>query len=217
MSELPSDDRGWFQLVLANQPPLWRLYAEAVGGEIVTEGDVQGTVVASSPNRSFFNSVFYEDPEHLIEMLPRLAETYEAAGVNAWTVWIPAEDERARGALSEAGHVLDATPRAMGFELSELSIPEADPELEIRSEMDMDSIRQINETAYGYAPGDFPPMEPLPETTAYLASLNGDTVGTALTWDRAPDTEVTFVATSPAGSSAMLWRPSGRRASWHRP
>jgi GNAT superfamily N-acetyltransferase len=197
VSELPSDDRGWFALVLENQPPLWRLYADAMGGEIVTEADVQAAVVPGSPNRSFFNSVFYEDPEHLIELIPRLAENYEAAGVNAWTVWIPADDGRARDALAEAGHVLDATPRAMGLELSALNSPDPDPELEIRTEMDMDAIRVINETAYGYAHGDFPPMKPLPDTTAYLASLNGETVATTLTWDRDPDTEITFVATLP--------------------
>lgn len=197
MSALPSDDRGWFELVLENQPPLWRLYVEACGGELFTDGDVQAAIVAASPNRSFFNSVFYSDTDHLVELLPHLAEVYEDAGVNAWTVWIPAEDQRARDALSEAGHVLDATPRAMGFELSALDVPEPDPALEIRAEMDMELIRVINETAYGYAAGDFPPMEQMPDTAVYLASLNGETIGTALTWDRGADTEVTFVATLP--------------------
>jgi GNAT superfamily N-acetyltransferase len=197
MSELPSDDRGWFELVLGNQPPLWRLYVDAAGGEVFEEGDVQAAIVAASPNRSFFNSVFYENTDHMIELIPRLTEVYEGAGVNAWTVWIPAEDERAQTALSDAGHVLDATPRAMGFALSDLEPPDPDPELEIRAEMDMEAIQQINETAYGYAPGDFPPIEPLPDTTAYLASLGGETVGTTLTWDRGPDTEITFVATLP--------------------
>ena len=197
MSSLPADDRGWFELVLGNQPPLWRLYVEAAGGEIFTDGDIQAAIVAASPDRSFFNSVFYSDTEHLLDSLPRLAERYEESGVNAWTVWIPAEDERARAGLSEAGHVLDATPRAMGFELSELNLPEPDPSIEMRSEMDMELVRLINETAYGVPPGDFPPMKPLPDTEAFLASLDGDAVGTTLTWDRGDDTEVTFVATLP--------------------
>jgi GNAT superfamily N-acetyltransferase len=197
VSSLPSDDRGWFELVLANQPPLWRLYADACGGEVLTEGDVQAAIIAASPNRSFFNSVFYEDTDHLLDLLPQLAEAYEGAGVNAWTVWIPAEDERARSGLEAAGHVLDATPRAMGFELTELQVPDPDPEIEIREEMDMELIRRINETAYGFPDGDFPPMDPLPGTTAYLAALDGETVATTLTWDRGLDTEVTLVATLP--------------------
>jgi GNAT superfamily N-acetyltransferase len=197
MSSLPVDDRGWFELVLSNQPPLWRLYVEAFGGEVLQDGDIQAAIVPASPNRSFFNSVFYEDSERLVDALPRLAEVYDEAGVNAWTVWIPADDERARRGLADAGHVLDATPKAMGFELSDLRSPDADPELEIRTEMDMEIIRQINETAYGFPPGDFPPMTPMPDTEAYLASVDGTTVGTALVWDRSPDAEVTFVATLP--------------------
>lgn len=197
MESLPTDDRGWFDLVLANQPPLWRLYVDACGGEVFEEGDLQAAIVPQSPDRSFFNSVFYSDTDHLVDALPSLREHYDDAGVNAWTVWIPAEDERARAALSEAGHVLDATPRAMGFELADLNLPEPDPAIEIRVEMDMELVRQINETAYGYPAGDFPPMEPLPETEAYLASLDGETVATVLTWDRGPDTEITFVATLP--------------------
>ncbi|HEX9314729.1 MAG TPA: GNAT family N-acetyltransferase, partial [Actinomycetota bacterium] len=166
-------------------------------GEVLADEDIQAAIIPASPNRSFFNSVFYEDPEHLIDALPRLAEAYDEAGINAWTVWIPADDERARAGLAEAGHVLDATPRAMGFELSDLRVPGPDPELQVRTEMDMELIRLINETAYGFPAGDFPPMTPLPDTEAYLASFDGETVATTLVWDRGPDVEVTFVATLP--------------------
>jgi GNAT superfamily N-acetyltransferase len=197
VSSLPSDDRGWFQLVLGNQPPLWELYTKACGGEVLREGDVHAAIVPASPNRSFFNSVFYEDTGRLVDALPRLAEAYDAAGVNAWTVWIPAEDEGARSALAEAGHVLDATPRAMAIELSGLRLPDPDPELEIRMDMDMELLRVINETAYGFPEGDFPPMTEMPDTAGYLASLNGTTVGTTLAWDRGEDVEITFVATLP--------------------
>jgi GNAT superfamily N-acetyltransferase len=197
MASLPTDDRGWFELVLENQPPLWRLYVQACGGEVFTDGDTQAAIIPGSPNRSFFNSVFYEDSEQLVDSLPRLAAAYDRAGVNAWTVWIPAEDEVARAALEEAGHVLDATPRAMGFELSKLQVPESDPELEIRSEMDMESLRSINETAYGYPAGDFPPIAPMPDTEVFLADLDGSTVGTVVTYDRGEDSEITMVATLP--------------------
>jgi GNAT superfamily N-acetyltransferase len=197
VSGVPADDRAWFELVLSNQPPLWKLLVESVGGELLIEGDVQAAIIPASPNRSFFNSVFYEDPEHLAELLPRLAEAYDDAGVNAWTVWIPATDDTAKAGLGAGGHVLDATPRAMSIELSDLRVPETDPELQIRHESDMEAVRWINEVAYGYAPGDFPPMAPMPDTEVYLASLEGETVCTALLWDRGEDTEVTFIATLP--------------------
>ena len=197
MSGLPTDDRGWFELVLSNQSPLWRLMAEACGGGVWADGDLQAALVPASPNRSFFNSVFYGDTERLLDSLPRLAEAYDRAGVNAWTVWVPATDQRARAGLEEAGHVLDATPRAMGFELSALRTPDPDPELEMREEMDMELLRQINETAYGYPPGDFPPIAPMPGTEVYLASIDGETVGSTLVWAPGEDAEITFVATLP--------------------
>ena len=197
MSGLPTDDRGWFDLVLSNQPPLWKLMAEACGGGVWTDGDLQAALVPASPNRSFFNSVFYRGTDGMLETLPRLAEAYNEAGVNAWTVWVPADDERAREGLEAAGHKLDATPRAMGFELSELQMPNPDPELEIHEETDMELLRQINETAYGYPPGDFPPIAPMPGTEVYLASLDGETVCSTLVWAPGEDAEITFVATLP--------------------
>src|SRR5262245_58258193 len=133
---VPGDDRGWFDLVLGNQPALWRLYAEVADGEVITEDGVQATIIPGSPNRSFFNAVFYEDTESLIARLPALAEAYEQAGVKAWTVFTPASDERAGQALGEAGHALDAQPRAMGVSLDQLTLPDPDPELEIRTGMD---------------------------------------------------------------------------------
>ena len=78
MSGLPTDDRGWFELVLSNQPPLWQLMAEACGGGVWADGDLQAALVPASPNRSFFNSVFYGDTDGLLESLPRLAEAYDA-------------------------------------------------------------------------------------------------------------------------------------------
>jgi GNAT superfamily N-acetyltransferase len=194
---LPTDDRGWFELVLGNQAPLWRLLAEACGGRVLEIGDAQAAIVPASPNRSFFNSVFYEDTGAMLEALPRLAEAYDEAGVNAWTVWTPAADEVAGAGLAAAGHALDAEPRAMSLELAELRVPEPDPDLRIRSEMDLETSRLINETAYGYPPGDFPPMEPLPDTELFLAELVGETIGTTLVLDRGPDCEITFVATLP--------------------
>jgi GNAT superfamily N-acetyltransferase len=99
--------------------------------------------------------------------------------------------------LKGAGHVLDATPRAMGLELSELNLPDDDPELEIRVEADMELVRWINEVAYGYPPGDFPPMAEMPDTESYLADLDGETVAATTLWVPGDDAEVTFVAVLP--------------------
>ena len=181
MSGLPTDDRGWFELVLSNQPPLWQLMAEACGGGVWADGDLQAALVPASPNRSFFNSVFYGDTERLLDT-PAAARARPTTrpGSTPGPSGCRRRMSGRRPACEEAGHVLDATPRAMGFELSGLRVPDPDPELEIREEMDMELLRAINETAYGYPPGDFPPIAPMPGTEAYLASLDGETVGVAL-------------------------------------
>jgi GNAT superfamily N-acetyltransferase len=198
---LPADDRGWFELVLSNQAPLWRMLAEACGGSFNEDGDVKAAIVPQSPNRSFFNSVWYEDTARMTAALPELAAAYDEANVNAWAVWVPEADREAQAALEAAGHVLDSWPRTMGLDLADLRTPDPDPQLEIteqaEEEMDMEALRSINETAYGYAPGDFPPMSPMPGTMLYLAALDGETVGTTVTWERGDDCEITLVATLP--------------------
>ena len=97
VSGLPTDDRGWFELVLSNQPPLWQLMAEACGGGVWADGDLQAALVPASPNRSFFNSVFYGDTERLLDAPAAACEAYDEAGVNAWTVWVPATDDAGEG------------------------------------------------------------------------------------------------------------------------
>jgi len=70
-------------------------------------------------------------------------------------------------------------------------------ELQIRSEIDMEALVRINQVAYGYAPGDVPPMSPMADAKVFLADLGGETVGTMATYDRGEDSEITFVATLP--------------------
>ena len=71
------------------------------------------SVTPAVPERSLPNSVVYESQEALIAALPELARHYDEAGIAAWTVWTPEEDEQAAAALRDAGHALDADPAAM--------------------------------------------------------------------------------------------------------
>jgi len=194
---VPTDPAAWLQLVRDSMPPFWRVLAEGTGGGVWESHGVSAAIVPGSPKRSFFNSVLYADPAPLIDSIDGLAAAYADAGIEAWTVWVPEGDTEVAEALEAAGHRLDATPRAMAIELSGLRLPDPDPELEIRMDMDMELLRVINETAYGFPEGDFPPMTEMPDTAGYLASLNGTTVGTTLAWDRGEDVEITFVATLP--------------------
>ncbi|MSO41923.1 MAG: GNAT family N-acetyltransferase [Solirubrobacterales bacterium] len=195
----PADDAGWFRLVYDNQPHWWAGLAEACGGRsLVEEGGVHAAVVPACPERSFFNGVHYSDTAALLAALPRLAASYDEAPVDAWTVWIPETDSRAAAALEGAGHVLDAEPQAMALELDELRPTHADPSLEIREEVNLDLLRELNEIAYGYPDGQFPPMAlAWSDARFYFGGFGGETVSCLMTWDRGANTEITFVATLP--------------------
>jgi GNAT superfamily N-acetyltransferase len=196
---VPRDDAGWLELIRAGMAPLWRLLAEGSGGSVWTGDGTLASIIPSSPERSVFNSVFYEDGERLIASLDRVADAYEEAGIRAWTVWVPEADRTTAAALEEAGHVFDAEPRAMAMSLSELRAPEPDSAIEIQEELDMPEVARLNEIAYGWPPGEFGAVAgaEFPGTHAYFGSLGGETVGTVVVWDHGDDSEIAWVATLP--------------------
>jgi len=196
---IPRGYGGWLELIRAGMAPFWRLLAEGSGGSVWTGVGTLASIIPSSPERSVFNSVFYEDGERLIASLDRIADAYDEAGIRAWTVWVPEADRTTAAALEEAGHVFDAEPRAMAMALSELRAPEPDPAIEIREELDMPEVGRLNEIAYGWQPGEFGAVAAaeIPDTRAYFGAIDGETVGTVVVWDHADDTEVAWVATLP--------------------
>jgi GNAT superfamily N-acetyltransferase len=196
----PTDDGGWLDLVRSSMPPFWRLLAESTGGRVWERDGVTAAIVPGSPKRSFFNSVLYEDPEPMVASIEELERVYTEAGVEAWTVWVPEADLAVAKALEEAGHRLDATPRAMAMPLGGLRAPEPDPQLEIREEPGYELVSAINEVAYGFAPGEFPVMRgDLSALRTYLGSIDGETVACAGAFTHGTDCEIVFVAVLPEG------------------
>jgi GNAT superfamily N-acetyltransferase len=197
---IPTDDGGWLGLARSSMPPFWRLVAERTGGWIWERDGVLASVVPASPQRSFFNSVLYEDAEAMIAAIDQLAAAYDEAGIAAWTVWVPEADSAVATALKEAGHMLDATPRAMAMAVADLRAPDPDSELEIREEADHELVARINEVAYGFPPGDFPPFTgEIPELRTYFGSIGGKTVGCAGALAHGADCEIVYVAVLPEG------------------
>src|SRR4051794_25210925 len=132
----PTDDGGWLDLVREGMPPFWRLLADATGGRVWERQGLTAAIVPGSPKRSFFNSVLYEHPDAMVGSIDELSRAYREAGVEAWTVWVPEADIAVAQALEDAGHRLDARPRAMAMPLGDLREPDPDPGLEIREEPD---------------------------------------------------------------------------------
>jgi ribosomal protein S18 acetylase RimI-like enzyme len=197
---IPADHPSWLELVRSSMPPFWRLLAESTGGGVWEGNGVFAAIVPGSPHRSFFNSVLYQNPEAMIASIDNLSAAYAGAGVEAWTVWVPEADVAVGEALEAAGHHRDATPRAMAMATGELRPPEPDPALEIREEADPELLSKLNEIAYGYAPGDFPPMRgELPGLRSYFAAAQGETLGCAASYAHGSDCEIVFVAVLPEG------------------
>jgi GNAT superfamily N-acetyltransferase len=199
MSPVPASGAEWKRLIRVGQPPFWRTLAELSGGSAFARDGFTACVFPGVPNRSIFNSVFYEDGDALLGALDEIAAAYEDGGVNAWTVWVPEEDTGVAAALAAAGHVDDAQPRDMGMELAELREPEGEAGFEIRAAYDMPAMAKLNEVAYGWAPGEFGSM-PKDEMTGlrpYFADLEGETVGTVATWPNGSDVTIQWVAVLP--------------------
>jgi GNAT superfamily N-acetyltransferase len=161
---------------------------------------VVASVVPACPARSLFNSVHYSDPVALRDALDELEELYAAAGVRAWTVWVPGTDRETADALSSRGHALDGSPRAMGVALAALG--EAPPQpagLEITVGEGSDAGR-LNDLAYGYEAEAFaaalrqPTVPPVEWTYGFI---DGEACGVVGAIEAEGDLVITAVATRP--------------------
>ncbi len=205
---VPSGDEQWARLVRDGMPPCWGLIAEGSGGSVWERGGVAATIVPKAPDRSIFNSVFYEDAGELLDSLGDIATAYEEAGVRAWTVWVPEQDEEAAAGLKAAGHSYDGAPRYMGMPLAELREPEGERDFEISEREDYAELARINEVAYGYPPGDYVAVAeaPMPGIRMYFAELEGEPVCTLGIWPHGSDAVVIWVATLPEARNRGIAR-----------
>lgn len=179
---------------------------------LIREQGLLAAVSPAAPQRSLFNSVYYEDPAVLARELDRLGETYDAHGISAWTVWVPDEDRATARMLADRGHLLDAEPRAMAMPLADLaSASPAPPGIE-PSPCDAPTAAELNDRAYGYGPDGF--RAGLCDKTAirwHGARAGEEVVGCIGTIDVGDDCCVTGVATPPEHQGRgiagwLLWR-----------
>jgi GNAT superfamily N-acetyltransferase len=196
---VPADDAGWVALNRAGMPPCWRALAEGSGGSVWERDGVLAAVVPKAPERSVFNSVFYERPEALLASLDELAALYKREGIAAWTVWVPEGDAGVGPVLESAGHSFDGEPRYMGMALAELREPGRPAGVNLREGDDYAELARINEIAYGYPPGDFAAVAdpPRPEARLWFADEGGEAVSALGIWQHAGDAIVIWVATLP--------------------
>ncbi len=182
------------------------LELELFGGasELASVLRFPGVVAArcpSTPERSVFNSVLAVDAGALTAAVEPLAAAYREAGVRAWTVWVPDHDRQSAALLAARGHVLDASPRSMGLELSGLRPPTRSlpPGAELVAG-DLPAIARINDLAYGIeGAGWSAAIERTPNlaTHSAMATIGGEPAAGAIVLEGDDDACVTAIATLP--------------------
>lgn len=122
---------------------------------LIRRDGLLAAVTPATPQRSLFNSVFYDDPAALAGEVESLTEAYDSRGIDAWTVWVPDEDRETARLLAARGHALDAAPRAMAMELA-APVGEAPVPAGIEpGPMQPALAAELNDRAYGYGEDGF--------------------------------------------------------------
>ena len=127
----------------------------APSSRLIWREGLVASLTPASPQRSLFNSIFLEEPAALAREYEALAETYDGAGVRAWTVWVTDEDRASAEFLGDRGHLLDAAPRAMAMELRRLPEVPAAPAGVEPGPCDAPTAAELNDRAYGYGEDGF--------------------------------------------------------------
>lgn len=180
--------------------PFVRMFGGGPGSKVIDRDGVVACVVPASPNRSLLNTIWFdrERPERLIAEIESIRDEFEAAGVNAWSVWIQDGDEAAETVVQEYGLTLDSKPLAMGAAFDELDLS-ADTSL-VSAHWDMAEVARINELGYELPAGVFRAIKEMPRPDGahcFIAEQDGRAVSTVITFDDGDDLGIYWVATEP--------------------
>lgn len=199
----------------------YRWIATGGGGASLVElaGGVQACITPAVPERSIVNGVVYSDPQAAAAALDELAAAYDAAAVEAWTVWVQPGDGALADALAAAGHVLDAQPIAMGAALADLDLDDRVP-LDLAASPTWDAVASINDVAYGLQPssgfGRALRNVAADDARAYVALVDGEPAASTVALIHGDDCSITLVATLPRmrgrGLASGLMRRALREA-----
>lgn len=205
-----------YERMLNSMRAFFRLVGRSSDRAHVIELDgVLGCVCPKVPARSLPNSVVYESQEAVIAAIPELAQRYDEAGIDAWTVWVPEDDTDVVSALGDAGHKLDADPAAMTMDLAGLSDP---PDVDHREGDELlPTVASINDRAYrfeGTPFADFTSQQPPGVTRDYVAYLDGEPASALVILECDGDASVWDVATLPEARGRGLAGGLMHRALW---
>src|SRR4051812_45229445 len=206
--------------MLHRQQPSQRAFYRALArgsaeAELLELPGVQATLVPVRPWFSIFNSVFYDRPEDLERAHSHLTAAYEAAGVHAWTVWVPPGDDRTPSLLESRGHRVDSTPMLFAASIRSLDLrPTIDLELEQNATWKL--VAELNDSAHGVLQpwsmaAVFETMHD-PASRLYVARHDDTPAGALVAREHDGDCYFWFVATAPKARDRGIARELMRHA-----
>jgi GNAT superfamily N-acetyltransferase len=191
------DDREGWRRLLASLAQWSRTIDGASEGMRVEERDgLVTTITPAVPDRSIVNDVVYWDAAALAAAYDELAAAYDAAGIEAWTVWVPDGDRATAALLADRGHLLDSDPEAMIIDLDVVERP-AKPAGFTRS-VDPVALARLNDDAYGMRSAfarALANLEAGDTLHLYGVEEDGELASGLVTFDHGDDCSVWLVAT----------------------
>lgn len=190
------DAEGWRRLIASLAQWSRTIDGASEGMRVVDRDGFVTTITPRVPDRSIVNDVVYWDRDALADAYQQIEDGYRAAGIKAWTVWVPDDDEQTAALLAGRGHLLDSDPEAMLLDLDDVKRPP--PPAGFTREIDPVDLARLNDDAYGMRSAFARALERLEAAAGlylYGVGEDGELASGLVTFDHGDDCSVWLVAT----------------------
>jgi ribosomal protein S18 acetylase RimI-like enzyme len=169
----------------------WEEYARGATDAAVRRFPGVGVAVfPNGPERAVYNNALLDRDlaaDERADTLAAMEAVYAAAGVPRFAAWVHERDQAMRGDLERRGYTLDASTRAMGMALDDLRLPR--PQLDLGPPDWLEYLRILG------VPPDFLSGADPAAFHVLVARLGGESVATAMAFDRGRDCGIYNVTT----------------------
>lgn len=190
------DTEGWRRLIASLAQWSRTIDGASEGMRVEDRDGYVTTITPAVPDRSIVNDVVYWDPEALAAAYDELEAGYRAAGIEAWTVWVPDGDRATAELLAARGHVLDSDPEAMLLDLD--TVERRDAPAGFTRSVDPLALARLNDDAYGMRSAFARALVNLEAGDGlylYGVEEDGELASGLVTFDHGDDCSVWLVAT----------------------
>ena len=190
------DAEGWLRLIASLAQWSRTIDGASEGMRVVERDGLVTTITPRVPDRSIVNDVVYWDRDAFAAAYDVIEQGYAAAGIEAWTVWVPDGDEQTSALLAGRGHLLDSDPEAMVLDLDGAERPPAPAGF--TREIDPLALARLNDDAYGMRSAFARALERLEARAGlylYGVEEDGELASGLVSFDHGDDCSVWLVAT----------------------